>query len=762
MVDADQQTSAQAAVEYWHPEVVLLASDLPPTGGDAVCRMLRAKFPHLSILMLVENTPEAIEAAYMAGASDVLVSPILRMELLHRLRLLVDRAEMVSLRQREAWYRGLFEHAAEGIFRCTADGRLMMASPRLAHLLGFHKAEDVLRADLRLPLPTEQASQPYSLETAWKRADGLRVTLRLYARPVYDANQRLLYYEGVAIDITELRPPEAVASNPRIQSAPGLTAALADVVAVINSDLDLDHVLDHIMGSVGKLIPGDTGNIFLIDEHGIAVSVRTHGYSDPRLEQMIKTLRIAVSETANMQRMVETNQPVVITDSLTDPNWRPFTETAWIRSCINAPIAVDGRVIGFINLDSARPGAFDPVHAATLKLFADYAGIAIRNARLYGETRERAALLERQGQQYVIQLEQERERLRTLLDSIGDAVGGVVYDETGEVKERYSNPAFAELLGYEIGEVGLFGLKPADVTDDDWLRQVMQIVKWPEGVLDRHVEIRFQRRDGTALDADMHLRRMLDVRGQAIGDVAVIRDVTALNAVDAYRTRFISNAAHELRTPMSSFRTRLYLLERQPERLAEHLTVLNSVSDQLVNLVEFMLDLSRYENGIVTLELNRINLKPFIAGLTAIHKPNAEQKGVTFLTDLPGYPVYVTADSARLTQVVNNLLTNALNHTPVGGTVTLRAGAAGDQALIQVQDSGVGIAAEHLPHLFKPFYRAGSRSDSTGLGLAIVKEIVDLHHGRVTVESQVGKGSTFTVFLPLMAEAPSEAEAGAD
>jgi signal transduction histidine kinase len=206
---------------------------------------------------------------------------------------------------------------------------------------------------------------------------------------------------------------------------------------------------------------------------------------------------------------------------------------------------------------------------------------------------------------------------------------------------------------------------------------------------------------------------------------------------------------------MSSLRTRLYLLQRQPDQAEIHLAVLNQVTDQLVNLVDFMLDLSRFQNGVVTLEFKRVNLKPFAAGLIAVHQPIAEQQGLTLLTELPGQPIYIYADSARLNQVVGNLLSNAISYTPSSGRVTLRVGLAGEQALIQVQDSGVGIAAEHIPHLFKPFYRAGKRMDSTGLGLAIVKEIVDLHGGSISVESQVGKGTTFTVLLPLYTEAPT-------
>lgn len=747
-VEANTYDELQSVVTDSQPSIVLIDSTFPPSGA-ALCKALRSRLPDLPILMLVENEQQAIEVACVAGASDILKLPIVELELMQRLHWLTERLGNRLLREREAWYRSLFEHASEGIFRCDAEGRLILVNPSLMRLLGYNTPEEALQADLRFPLPPDRVDVPRGMETVWMRPDSFRVTLRLYVRAVTDEWKHLLYYEGVAIDVTDLRSPDALQGSARILPSTGLTEALSDVASVINSDLEIEHVLDRIMMTVAKIMPGDTVNVFLIDEHGIAVSVRTHGYSDPNLERLIQTLRMPVLETINLRRMIETNEPIFVPDTHLDPNWREFSETRWIRSSINAPIAVDGKVIGFINMDSATAGAFSQAHATTLKLFADYAGIAIRNARLYGETRERADLLERQGQQYVTQLEQERERLRTLLNAIGDAVAGVLFDPQGGLRERYSNYAFAKLMGSGIEELSLFSVKPDDIDAADWQAQVANILQWPEGVYDRHVEIRLKRRDGTVFDANLHLRRMVDVRGRVLGDVAVIRDVTAINAIDAYRARFISNAAHELRNPMSSLRTRLYLLQRQPEQAEEHLAVLNQVTDHLVNLVKTMLDLSRYETGVATLHTSRVDLKLFVGGLKAIYEPVAEQKDITLQVNLPAESVFAEVDVASMNQVMINLVTNAFNYTPSGGIVRVQLSQSSESAMIQVTDSGSGIAPEHLPHLFKPFYRAGKRSDSTGLGLAIVKEIVDLHGGTVLVESQEGHGATFTVILPL-------------
>jgi len=162
-----------------------------------------------------------------------------------------------------------------------------------------------------------------------------------------------------------------------------------------------------------------------------------------------------------------------------------------------------------------------------------------------------------------------------------------------------------------------------------------------------------------------------------------------------------------------------------------------------------MLDLSRYETGVATLHTSRVDLKLFVGELKAIYEPIAEQKDIQMQVMLPAEPVFAEVDLASLNQVMINLVNNAFNYTPASGMVRVQLSRSSVSAMIQVTDSGSGIAPEHLPHLFKPFYRAGKRSDSTGLGLAIVKEIVDLHGGTVLVESQEGHGATFTVILPL-------------
>jgi signal transduction histidine kinase len=146
-------------------------------------------------------------------------------------------------------------------------------------------------------------------------------------------------------------------------------------------------------------------------------------------------------------------------------------------------------------------------------------------------------------------------------------------------------------------------------------------------------------------------------------------------------------------------------------------------------------------------------LQDLVAHLVEIQQPEADNKQIELVCQMPGPPLRVYADPERLIQVITNLLTNAIHYTPPQGQITIRLEMDDDQAaLIHVQDTGSGINSEHLPHIFEPFYRASSDSAGIGLGLSISREIVELHGGQLSAASEAGQGSCFTIRLPLLGE----------
>ena len=207
-------------------------------------------------------------------------------------------------------------------------------------------------------------------------------------------------------------------------------------------------------------------------------------------------------------------------------------------------------------------------------------------------------------------------------------------------------------------------------------------------------------------------------------------------------------------------KTRLYLIKRQPENLDEHLAVLNDVTDRMRRLVEDLLDVSRFEHGVITLNREPVVLQELIQTVINVQRPEAETRSLSLSHDLAGEPLRMNADPSRLVQVITNLLTNAINYTPAGGKVMVTAcrearqsnGATQSWALITVTDTGIGIAPTLQSEVFKPFFRINDYSAGVGLGLSITREIVDMHGGEIVLESEPDKGTTFSVWLPLSEE----------
>jgi signal transduction histidine kinase len=229
-----------------------------------------------------------------------------------------------------------------------------------------------------------------------------------------------------------------------------------------------------------------------------------------------------------------------------------------------------------------------------------------------------------------------------------------------------------------------------------------------------------------------------------------------LTELDQLKSKFVSDVSHELRTPIANLKLYVELLQRgSAEKRAHYLTVLKQQAGRLTQLIEDILNLSRLELGGGRVTFGPVNLNYIVDQVVTAHQPRAEATGLT-LTFAPGLDLPpVRGEVNQLAQVVTNLLVNALNYT-LEGAVRVSTFQTTQEACLQVKDTGIGIDSEDLPNVFDRFYRGRrsqrSETPGTGLGLAIVKEIVDVHDGRIEVNSQVKQGTTFKVWLPLFHE----------
>lgn len=239
------------------------------------------------------------------------------------------------------------------------------------------------------------------------------------------------------------------------------------------------------------------------------------------------------------------------------------------------------------------------------------------------------------------------------------------------------------------------------------------------------------------------------------GLVVVLQDNTELKKLDDMRKEFVANVSHELRTPLTTVKSYTETLMdgaiEDREVAMEFLDIINNEADRMSFLVRDLLQLSRFDNKQIVLNYSQINLADFVMEnirQSKIHAQNKQQK-ISFETRLTH--VYITADKDRITQVMNNILTNAIKYSQEGASITVSIDESEKYYKIIVKDTGMGIQKEDLSRIFERFYRvdkARSRAmGGTGLGLAIAKEIMEGHGGKITAESQYGKGTTMTLWF---------------
>jgi two-component system phosphate regulon sensor histidine kinase PhoR len=251
--------------------------------------------------------------------------------------------------------------------------------------------------------------------------------------------------------------------------------------------------------------------------------------------------------------------------------------------------------------------------------------------------------------------------------------------------------------------------------------------------------------------------------------VVVFVDVTDLRRLESMRRDFVANASHELRTPIAAVQSATETLRTaalSDSRAAmRFIDIIDRNAQRLRSLLEDMLELSKLESNEFRLKRERVELGSVVPIVLALFRERAEKKGVQLQAELPPEPTAIEGDARALEHVLSNLVDNAVKYCPGGTRVVVRAVADGARVRLVVTDTGPGIPSEHLPRIFERFYRvdAGRSRElgGTGLGLSIVKHMVEAMRGKVSAESQVGKGSTFSMSLPAAraedSDAPREA-----
>jgi two-component system phosphate regulon sensor histidine kinase PhoR len=355
------------------------------------------------------------------------------------------------------------------------------------------------------------------------------------------------------------------------------------------------------------------------------------------------------------------------------------------------------------------------------------------------------------SEQLAERIEAERRERDQLEVVLGGMVEGVVAVDAGE-RVVHMNRAAERFLGVPPG--GGVGRRFWEIIRFSPVREAIRVAL-EEGE-ERSAEVTVT---SEATDRSVELEAA-PLRGG--GAVVVLHDVTNLRILEAIRRDFVANVSHELKTPVSAIRgiieTVLEDGEMSPEVKQKFLVRVRDQSLRLSAILTDLLTLSRLEAGEGRPPKEPVDLAALARRCIEAQRAEAEEKGLELVLSRPRHRVTVTGGRDELAQAVDNLITNAVKYTPSGGRIEVRLAEAGDEAVIEVEDTGIGIEPAHRDRIFERFYRvdkARSRElGGTGLGLSIVKHIVRTHGGTVTVESASGAGSTFRIRLPLRESGP--------
>ncbi len=345
----------------------------------------------------------------------------------------------------------------------------------------------------------------------------------------------------------------------------------------------------------------------------------------------------------------------------------------------------------------------------------------------------------------IVEVEQEGAKLRTVLSSMFEGI--MVTDEKGQI--LLVNPSMRKWLSLESDPVGK---KPIEVIRYITVQEVVdKIIENKQEVLSNEIRISLPEEKVLQINGAPILRD-----GKLEGVVLVFHDITRLKLLERIRQDFVANVSHELRTPIASIKgyseTLLEGAVDDKSVAKDFLRVIYQESERLASLIDDLLDLSKIESGRMEMEFAPCELHPIVAACVEALRKKAEEKGVKVLIAFGDEIPKVMADERRLSQVLLNLIDNAIKYTPEGGSVTISASQKDMCVQVDVSDTGIGIPEKDLPRIFERFYRvdkARSRElGGTGLGLAIVKHIVLAHGGDVWVKSRLGSGSVFSFTIP--------------
>lgn len=533
-----------------------------------------------------------------------------------------------------------------------------------------------------------------------------------------------------------------------------LLETIYEITGHLTNTLDLDTLIRQTLSQTATAVGALDGLVMLNDD-----SYSSDLHCHTTLDGQITAINPHAAWLPICQWVITHRQTTLVDDLSQEDRWAvPHTPA---RSVVAAPIKADRDLHGVILLMQTSPQAFTTSHLRLVAVIATQLATAINNATLHGYVTEQVVRL---GEMLHTQ-DVETGQKQAILSSIGDGVIAsdrehriiLVNPAAESILEQPAN----QLIGQPIENI-LLNCSP---TSERLMHKAIYEFKHdtvsnaPNGqelILEIGNRIINTRLAEASTPSD----------GKIIGNVIVLRDISKEVEADRAKTEFIATVSHELRTPMTSIRGYLYLMQQGAagaitDRQKEFFNIINHNAERLTLLINDLLDISKIEAGRIKLDRQEAPLEHLAETVVKSMLIPAEEKGLALHLNANGNLPKVMIDRNRMSQVLTNLISNAINYTPQGSvTVVLREVAHAIE--VSIADTGIGISLEDQKHIFERFYRSGDRvvqsSNGTGLGLAIVKSFIEMHDGRIWVNSTPGKGSTFTFILPTIPAEQTDAD----
>ncbi|MBI3630550.1 MAG: GAF domain-containing protein [Candidatus Rokubacteria bacterium] len=583
--------------------------------------------------------------------------------------------------------------------------------------------------------------------------------------------------------------------------------ATGEVLRILSSSpTDLQPVFDTILANATRLCGAQLGALHLYEDGAfvvVALAGATRGFAD-----FLRQRPLRPGPGTGLGRLLQDGRPVHIPDLKAEPAYAAgdplrvvSVDVEGARTLLAVPMLKDQALVGTITIYRREVRPFGDKQIELLKTFADQAVIAIENVRLFQELQARTQELARSVEELralgeVGQAVSSTLDLQNVLATVaahavrlsGTDAGAIYeFDEASrEFHLRATHQMSGELIEairearIRLGEtgVGQAAVRRAPVQIPDILdvpsyplrdvlaragfRAVLAVPIFREDAIIGGLVVR-RRAPGTFPKEILDLLETFASQSAlAIQNARLFREVDdksrQLEVANRHKSEFLANMSHELRTPLNAvIGFSEVLLERMfgglNDKQAEYLQDILDSGRHLLSLINDILDLSKVEAGRMELELAPFDLPLALDNALTLVRERAARHGIALDLAVADGLGPVVADERKVKQVLLNLLSNAVKFTPEGGRVTLAAKRADGGIQISVADTGVGIAPEDQEAIFEEFRQVGTdaarKREGTGLGLTLTRKLVELHGGRIRVESEVGKGSTFTVSLPV-------------